>query len=222
MLHLRHNTTDELIWREVFVENEYRLPDRMDRWVVVDLGAHIGSFALACVVRGAHAVHCYEPDFENFNLLAEARIPRTVCHPVGVWRPDRGPREHVLLLEYVNRENRAALGFYNADDAKGRPVRVTSLDAILAPHHQVDLLKVDIEGAEYAALMTTTRYGWVRRIVGEWHTLPEGRGEADIDCRPEALLHHLASCGFEVSMERHHDMPDQLGRFWATRPDLAQ
>jgi FkbM family methyltransferase len=44
------------------VENEYRLPDRMGGWAVLDVGAQTGTFAHAAGVRGAAVIHCYEPD----------------------------------------------------------------------------------------------------------------------------------------------------------------
>ena len=66
----RPGTQDELAIREVLFGNEYRLPAKFgadDR--IVDIGAHIGMFAVACLERGARRLWCYEPVQANFDLL---------------------------------------------------------------------------------------------------------------------------------------------------------
>ena len=48
--HTRPGTLDRLIARSVLLDNEYRLPDRFEAGdLVIDVGAHVGSFATACL-----------------------------------------------------------------------------------------------------------------------------------------------------------------------------
>ena len=50
----RNGTLDQAIFNGVVVLNEYRLPERFAPGdIVIDVGAHIGSFAEAVVSRGA-------------------------------------------------------------------------------------------------------------------------------------------------------------------------
>ncbi len=49
------------VWSSVCNRNEYRLPDSLAGQTVVDLGGHIGSFARACLDRGAEHVLSVEP-----------------------------------------------------------------------------------------------------------------------------------------------------------------
>lgn len=68
----RPRTSDINVLDEVITKAIYRragigfdvLPG--ERWL--DLGAHIGAFALYCRLKGATA-ECYEPDRENFEIL---------------------------------------------------------------------------------------------------------------------------------------------------------
>jgi predicted RNA methylase len=60
--HTRPGTLDPNICTEVLAENEYRLPERFGAEdLVIDIGAHIGSFATACLLRGAGRVVAFEP-----------------------------------------------------------------------------------------------------------------------------------------------------------------
>src|SRR3990167_10723637 len=66
---IRKNTCDSAIAQSVLVRNEYGLPSDLRGAVILDIGAHIGAFAVACQKRNAKLIHCYEPDPENFELL---------------------------------------------------------------------------------------------------------------------------------------------------------
>jgi len=103
--------------REVLFQNEYKLPERFepdDR--IVDIGAHIGTFAIACLERRAKWLACYEPVKENFEYLDRNLRrgwrrwsttngadsiddpPRIRIHNRAVWRNDEpsGFRDIVL------------------------------------------------------------------------------------------------------------------------------
>jgi FkbM family methyltransferase len=72
-LHFRYRpkTQDEMMIKEVYFDNCYHLPDRFQPTdIVLDIGAHIGSFTMACLERGCKKVWAYEPARENQKYLA--------------------------------------------------------------------------------------------------------------------------------------------------------
>ena len=76
MWSFRSGTLDQLIFASVVADNEYRLPDRFEpEDVVVDVGAHIGSFTHAVVLRGGQQIWSIEPDRANCALAAEHLRP---------------------------------------------------------------------------------------------------------------------------------------------------
>src|SRR5262245_20643832 len=90
----RPGTVDRQIFKGVFVTNEYELPPRfLDSDVVIDIGAHIGSFAHAAVQRGCRRVHCFEPDADNCRR-AETHLRSYIdadwvrLSQTAVWRSD--------------------------------------------------------------------------------------------------------------------------------------
>ena len=71
----RSGTLDHGIFNHVVLFNEYQLPDRFaPDDIVIDVGAHIGSFAEAVLSRGCRNVTCIEPDQSNFELAAKPEI----------------------------------------------------------------------------------------------------------------------------------------------------
>ena len=68
----RSGTLDEAIFNQVVNVNEYHLPSCFESSdIVIDVGAHIGSFAQAVVSRGCRRVYCIEPDRSNFEIAAD-------------------------------------------------------------------------------------------------------------------------------------------------------
>lgn len=188
----RENTWDQKIIELVRVQNEYRLPEDMTGWRVLDIGAHIGAFAQACLDRGVAAVTCYEPDPENFDLLAEN---------MGDAVPEGGyPRSNEngeLVIAFANGVKivRAAvvgkatmgMGVRHLTEHDFGPLRNTGhVDMFGAADGTIalgindilgsgiyDLVKIDCEGSEWL-IFDVTEFSKCRRIVAELHRVPEG------------------------------------------------
>jgi len=212
-LTLRPDSWDYGIARSVLVDDEYRLPARFAAAdVVLDIGAHIGSFACACLQRGAGRVIAYEPDPDNAAIAAENLRPfaaRAELHAAAVWRSDRtGDRLRLRGARHrLNTGGHDVLS--DADD--GMPIAVVALDDVLARlRGRVRLMKIDCEGAEYPILMTAARLDRVDAIVGEYHLFSarSEHGEAGARMRvdgverydAESLAARLRAHGFEVEV----------------------
>jgi FkbM family methyltransferase len=140
--------------------------------VIVDIGANIGAFAVACGMRSrSGTVYAYEPCPDNFRLLEE-NIARNCPGMVQARRlavhRDCSPR-----TLYLDPEHSGAHSVYEkrwAHDAIG--IDCVSLAAILASiGRPVDILKIDAEGSEYEILFACPQLvrRQVRTIVMEAH-----------------------------------------------------
>lgn len=170
-LHYRPETNDLAIWEYTYNVNEYQLPDDMIGWRVIDIGAHIGSFAAACLVRGATEIYCFEPVKSSFDLLVKNMEPvkdKVECHNYAIWSGEttlyHGPLEH----------NSGGMRTY-ADAAKLKGAAATAveaipLDPILQLFPYVNLLKFDCEGAEHTIIPHCTELQRCDRIFGEFHS----------------------------------------------------
>lgn len=131
---------------------------------VLDLGGHIGGAALLFLDAGADRVVTVEPDPGNRALLRE-NLSRHASdrHEVlaGALAP-KGANEVTLYV--AERGSRHA-----THPVRGRPaleVPAFSISQLLV--HRPDVVKVDVEGAEYA-LIGCEWPSWVRTILMEVH-----------------------------------------------------
>ena len=186
MWNFRSGTLDRLIFDGVVAHNEYRLPERFEPDdIVIDIGAHIGSFAYASVLRGGKHVWSIEPDRTNCALAAEHLRPYAdqghvrLIH-AAVWRSDPNEDElrfdgyHALPQSYPGMEGVVNTGGGSVVWGLGEPVAKIAFDDIVdlttnRGERRVRLLKLDCEGAEWPIVLTSSRLHLIDEIVGEFH-----------------------------------------------------
>ncbi len=221
---MRPDTPDRRLFREVVIANEYGLPSRFGPDdVVVDVGAHIGSFSYAALERGAGEVYCCEANPNNFHFLAHNLQPyrdRATLLPHAVWRSDRP----VKRLSFGNPTPRnTGAGHVDAVEALER-VPALAFDALVTRvtdngARRIRLLKLDCEGAEWPILLTSRMLYLVDAICGEYHLraypssyLVPGLGEYT----PALLEEFLTGQGLHVRTQPC-SRAAHLGLFFAER-----
>ena len=173
----------------------------LQRWVrrgdtVVDIGANIGYFTahLARLVGADGCVHAFEPDPANFALLAENmranKLTWVQLHQAAV-----GAQAGQATL-HISEYNGGMHRLYDSVccTGPGLGVAVQTLDQLLAGS-RIDLIKIDIEGYEPAALMgaqACLRANLELKIVSEY--CPASMLEAG--GQPSAMLTWLREQGF--------------------------
>jgi FkbM family methyltransferase len=162
----RRNRGDIYTIREVWIDEAYRLPGGFRPSVVVDLGAHIGLVSLWFARQYApRLIVAVEP------LASNAELARENLARNGV---------RAEVIEAAVGETDGTVRFQEAPDSnkgrvavEGRPVRMVSVATVLASipdGGEIDLLKMDIEGAEEAVLAGETPWlGRVRSVLAELH-----------------------------------------------------
>jgi FkbM family methyltransferase len=218
---LRPGTLDRRIFLDVVVRNEYRLPDRFaPSDVVVDVGAHVGSFTLAALRRGAGRALACEPFVENYRLLEHNLGPqrdRVTLLGRAVWRSDRPPEE-LALGNPLDARNTGAPRICAGGTERALSIGLDEL--IEQAGGRVRLLKLDCEGAEWPALLTATRLAAVTEVCGEYHLgdFTDSFGAADLpDFSLDRLRDHLGQAGFRVELVPDARSPFPVGLFFAQR-----
>ncbi|HUA95498.1 MAG TPA: FkbM family methyltransferase [Acidimicrobiales bacterium] len=204
----------ELVLDRVYERNGLALHPGMG--TVVDAGAHVGIFSLLAS-QWAERVIALEANELNFRVL-DLNVARNALTNVE-------PR-HCALWSVSS----GAVGFAPAHHSGGgvvaeiRPglpdtveVRATSLDDLVSELGKIDLLKIDIEGAEYDVLRAATALDTIGAIVGEMHIERDGDRT-----RLDALAAHLETAGFEVGLVSEAQLlaRDCLARLWSNRDAL--
>lgn len=201
----------------MLVENEYRLEPLQPDDVVIDIGAHIGTFTMRAYLSGSRSVYGYEID--PWHLEA------AVANLAGM--EDGAGVEHAAVVRGDG--GRSAEyhyeGGWNSFAAAGTVVPSKSLDEIInevcAPGEHVRFLKIDCEGGEYPILMTCTQLDRIDEIAGEWHLMEPGPDELinlPYATDQDGLSRFLQANGFDVEITS----AGGNGGFWAKRPVTAR
>ena len=179
--HLR-NRFDEGVKRDVVDNDEYRLPADMTGQLVLDLGGNIGTFARVVAERGAR-VWTVEPDLESLDLAKKN------CAHLGEVRYFWGAvADHEGSMAFTRCTDPAGSNLFGKGAARGAPSTVpvytlgNLIRSMLAQEKReaVDLVKLDVEGAEYLCL-PCPELALCRRALVEFHDgyVPDARRKAD-------------------------------------------
>jgi len=190
-------------------------------WTVVDIGANFGGFSLYAAMMGAQKVYAFEPNKEAYECLV-GNITQNHLESViqasrmAVWDQDdalvsvpssSSPRNRIDCLIRAQREEGV------------ESVRTISVGSLIEANGigEVDLLKLDCEGAEYPILLRASDaiLGKIRRVRLEYHGTDLDGREGNI----QDLISHLRRHGFQVN--RHRRYVENTGILWFFRSERA-
>ena len=193
-------TSDYHVFREIFLHDTYRLDgETAPLDCVVDIGANVGLFAFRCEPR-ARRVICYEPYRPNFDRLSTLFAERNGVEVVRAAVGGRSGKLRLFVPDGPKHQDLPSL-FPKVGDvhaSRFEDVPAVTLDELFRRHaiERCDLLKVDVEGAEYDILYgadeATLRR--IRRIVCEYHPVDA----VTPDMHPDRLAEFLESRGFDI------------------------
>ena len=159
------------IYKEIFIDRCYDLTLDQSAPVIVDIGANSGLFALRLKQLYPSAkISCYEPFPPNFVQLQNT-ISVNKLESVTPIQKAVGARPGRTKL-YIHKRNMGGHSFYATEalNTDHVDVEVIDLPSILGDlQHDVDLLKLDCEGAEFDILMSLRMADArkIRRIIVE-------------------------------------------------------
>ena len=220
---LRGGVHDYHMFDRIFLRDEYRLQSASSGahvpWeCVVDLGGNVGVFT-ARVASLAKRVVTYEPVQMNYErLLGNTRQLENVTAVRAAVAGKAGS----LRIYHPAEESRSGT-FTSHTELLGPEtehydeVRALTLDDLFREHEiaRCDLLKIDVEGAEYEILhgASAGTLKRVARIHGEYHDVDS----TDARTRIANFRDFITSQGFAMVVAPHTTKPNH-GMFFAQRP----
>jgi FkbM family methyltransferase len=166
---------------------------------VVDLGAHIGSFSLAALRKGARVV-AVEPDPANFSILKENLSRWTNSSPTLIAAAVAAEDgEYLLYKDFLN----SAKNSLTRKTGKAVKVPVWRLTKIFEQSgvEHCDFLKFDCEGIEYEVIHGLPDQFWRRvdRLVLELHEPSYFGIDRNLFSKAD-LLRKLQASGFKITV----------------------
>ena len=172
-----HAVASQLI-KEKFVDQEYHFAASIKSPVIIDCGANICISALYFRSLFPDAViHCFEPYSKALYFLRrnieENKLNNVFIHENALSNVDRAMTLHVadsVINASLEATNRNALT---------EEVRATRLSGFLQRFENIELVKIDVEGAEIDILSDlehheTLQSGKIRQFIIEFHRSMHG------------------------------------------------
>lgn len=159
-LQVRTGTSDPFIFEEVFIDEEYDFTVPGEPKTIFDIGANVGYTSIYFSHRypGARII-AVEPDASNIGVLRRnvGANPQIEVVEAGIWH-------HNARLTLANQgANTSDFQFREAGPDEPGIKAVTVEDLLqLADADWIDILKIDIEGAEKELFAENT--GWLGRV----------------------------------------------------------
>jgi FkbM family methyltransferase len=159
---IRKNTSDMFVFRQVFVSKCYDFPIKKSPKLIIDAGAYTGYSVLWFRDKYPDAqIVAIEPEESNFRVLEKntrnyEKISRIKA---GLWHRKASLKirqEHIPKYGQMTDE---------APSSEGNGLRAITLDEILGQsgHDRIDILKIDIEGAE-KELFSENYESWLGKV----------------------------------------------------------
>jgi FkbM family methyltransferase len=165
LFRLRKGTTDLYTFRDVFLQDSMRFigDSEMHPSCIVDCGAHIGCTSLFFALRyPGTKVIAIEPDAQNFELLSAnvRRWPNVVPINAAVW-------DRVTWVRIANPGgNPTGLYVKESKEVDGTDLPALTVSEIMekAGVDRVDILKIDVEGAEMKLFSSPDCHVWLSTV----------------------------------------------------------
>src|SRR5215470_7956690 len=167
-LWMRVNSSDLSIFEQIFLWDDYELPMRIHPRFIIDGGANVGYASVYFANKYPDAqIVAVEPEASNFEMLKQntSEYPGVFAVQAAIWNT-------TAALEIENKGDASwSFRIREAGETPGEVKALTITEIIrLFKADSVDILKLDIEGAEKEVF--SSNVGWldkVRVVIIELH-----------------------------------------------------
>jgi FkbM family methyltransferase len=187
---------DYVLWQEVYHGREYAIPLSMHGSpLVVDIGSHVGAFALGALHRGASHAICIEPSktnikhlHENLKGMSYSLIPKALHDNDGY-----------ALFNLAKPEEGTMMFLNDTGSDRIECVSWKTIQSMISHRNNV-VVKCDAEGAEYFLVDEKNDLSNVGAMYVEAHdnTIINGKSYSTHDC-----IVSLSKHGFNAKITKN-------------------
>ncbi len=165
---------------ELFAEDAYEIEalvaDLPENPVVLDVGGHIGCFSMSLALAAPTAtIHSYEASPSTYQFLTRNLTTNGLTDRVNA--NHTALSDHRGTLQFASSSLGSGLNGMTQELEDTNVVDVpciTFAEAVEAAGGRVDLVKMDVEGAEYPIVLGSKPSDWatVQKVAIEFHGVP--------------------------------------------------
>lgn len=165
---------------ELFAEDAYEIEELVADLpaspVVLDVGGHIGCFSMSVALASPNAVvHTYEASPSTYEFLLRNLAANGLSDRVNA--TNNALSDHHGTLQFASSSLGSGLNGMTQKLADTNVVDVpciTFAEAVAVAGGRVDLVKMDVEGAEYPIVLGSDPSDWatVQKVAIEFHGVP--------------------------------------------------
>ncbi len=214
-LQLRVPSSDVETYRQIFIHNEYDFLAEAEPHVILDAGANVGLASIYFANKYPDAkIYSVEPERSNFELLKKnvSSYPNIFPMQAALWHKneeinvvDPGLGKWGFMTKVKN-------PMENLPDVTCHTVPALTIEKIMVDHAlpRIDILKIDIEGAEKEVFADTSAWiGKVGAIIVELHEYMKSGCNRSFYC---------GSNGFDVEWQQGENVYLSRKNFLKRRP----
>lgn len=175
--------TLDVVYNEVFEELEYDIDVNNDAPLIFDCGAHIGVASVFFATKYPDSkIVAFEPNpssvvYFRHNTAKYLESKQIELHQVAL-----GGKKAIVQIHPTQEAGSLLASTHFNYSGPSVPVQCHTLSSYLKDHAKIDLIKVDVEGAEWVIiqeLIDSNSLGKIDNLIIEFHELPEESGKTD-------------------------------------------
>jgi len=196
------NSTDMGVIKEIFFEDPYKIGNIPINAVVIDVGAHIGTFSARCAFERNCIVYAYEPCEDNYKLLMENIHANNLDNKIKAFNcavSDKNGIRDFCIDPYHYSGSSFYLKYFAEQKTFDRPFHIVKVECVTLKQifdenkiTHCNVLKMDCEMEEKPILLNKDSLDAIERtdkIILEHHSLADGK----------IIAEYLKNIGFSVS-----------------------
>jgi FkbM family methyltransferase len=198
----RNIVGDVVVVAETIIQDEYRiLSPYLKDAIALDIGAYIGDSSIKFVLEGAKEVHSYEPHPDLFSLAYKNIELNNLNSKIVLKNFGVSDREVNLVIKEDSCFGASSVfGLTNYQRAKGVMLKLLPLNSIILQIGHIDVMKMDCEGAEFAAILSCPQETLrkIKVMLIEYHD------------DPASLVSYLEQAGFIVKKKKEYILANRM------------
>ncbi len=161
---IRADSTDPWVFQQIFIQCDYRhLAHRRDVKVIIDAGAYVGYSSIYFAELYPHAfIYALEPEESNFQALQRntRHYPNIKAIQAAVWKEDG----FIEVLKGTGEQ--WAFHVHETTTENRDRIPAVTIQSLIQQYRlpRIDILKMDIEGAEAAVFETPACHSWLGSV----------------------------------------------------------